>query len=51
MQIVFADLSEISPDITDPDQLSVKIEQPDLFIDEETGKSLDLGFLNFLIPI
>ena len=51
LQIVFADIADISPDITDPDELSIKFELPDLFVDEETGKALDAGSLDFKMPI
>ena len=51
LQIVFADIADISPDVTDPDELSIKFELPDLFIDDETGKTLDAGSLDFKLPI
>lgn len=46
LTVLFNDLTAISKDVTEPDMLSVKFLKPNLFIDEETGLTLDRSSWN-----
>ena len=51
MQITFADTKAISQEITYPDNLIMTITLPELFVDAETGTTMQPGALSYMIPV